>query len=81
LTTKVLKKTEVCKAKIAVREDFALAETFFALAESRPTPQTLPFTHFKHREPTMKWQKNKTFLENLHDFTEKVVILHSKRYD
>ena len=28
LTSKVLKKTEACKAKIAASEDFALAETF-----------------------------------------------------
>ena len=49
LTPKVLKKNEACKAKIAASENFALAVTFFALDVSRPTPQTLPFTHFQHR--------------------------------
>ena len=35
LASKVLKKAEACKAKIATCEKIALAETFFALAESR----------------------------------------------
>ena len=34
LTSKVLINSIICKAKIAANEDFALAETFFALAES-----------------------------------------------
>jgi hypothetical protein len=45
--TKVFKKNDACKAKIAASEDFALAETFFALAESCPALQICPFTHFQ----------------------------------
>ena len=47
--------------KIAASEDFALAETFFALAESLLTLQIGPFTHFRpqfkyfrHRQPPTK---------------------------
>jgi len=36
--TKLREKKETRKAKIAAIEDFALAETFFALAESFPAP-------------------------------------------
>lgn len=63
LTSKVLKKNEACKVKIAAIEDFALDETFFALADSLPAPQIHSltyfqpqFTHFKQQQPPMKWQ-------------------------
>ena len=59
--SKVLKIAETCKGKIAASEDFALAETFFALAESLLTLQICPFTHFRpqfkyfrHRQPPTK---------------------------
>ena len=47
LATKVHKQTESCKVKIAASEDFALAETFFALAETFSRPQIRTLTDFQ----------------------------------
>lgn len=65
---------------------FCISRNFFALDVSRPdltiskfTHFKPQFTHFKHRQPPMKWQKKtKLFLITRHDFTEKIVILHAR---
>ena len=57
---KILKKTDACKAKIAASEDFALAETFFALAESCPVRQIHPFPHFQPQFTHFQHKSNNT---------------------
>lgn len=57
LAVKVLKMIEVCKAKIAVSEDFALAVTFFALAVSRPASTFRQLTNFQPQITDFKYRQ------------------------
>ena len=43
---------------------FCFSRNFFCFRCKSTRLTIRKFTHFKHRKPTMKWQKNKTYITN-----------------
>ena len=79
LAAKVLKIIEVYKAKIAVSEDFALAETFFALAESRPTSTFRQLTNFQPQITDFKHRKTCRLMSFIQNFFMKARTISPKK--